>query len=41
MYSTYELQKQICAAPNGPVNKDHGSVLIDIFFIMLFDAHII
>jgi hypothetical protein len=28
MYSAYEPQKQICAAPNGPAGKDHGFVLM-------------
>ena len=24
MYFAYDPQKQICTAPNGPVDKDHG-----------------
>jgi hypothetical protein len=37
MYSAYEPQKQICAAPNGPAGKDHGFVLMDIVFLTLFN----
>jgi len=29
MYFAYDPQKQICTAPNGPANKDHGFVVID------------
>jgi hypothetical protein len=36
MYFAYDAQKQICTAPNGPVDKDHGYVLIGIFFAMLY-----
>jgi len=37
MYFAYEPQYQICTAPNGPAEMDHGFVFIDIFFIILFD----
>jgi len=38
MYFAYEPQKQICTAPNGPSDQDHGFVLIVIFFMILFDS---
>ena len=34
MYFAYDSQKQICTAPNGPSDQDHGFVFIMVLFNM-------